>query len=208
MVPSSQNVVKTEAIAANDKKPLHYSNIKSEETDEEAHGKHIPLRTPSPNHMNPNVKLEVLNSFSDQRKTMTTQRGEQQTPREQRNFDNSESQDSVPRGGRVKQEFVEPPSSAKAKKKVCCNCKKSRCLKLYCECFGRGEPCSKECNCMACLNTEEHQKERLEAMNLIREKNPSAFKPKIDRTASPEKAVVTRLQEINEFNFFILGCSN
>lgn len=32
-----------------------------------------------------------------------------------------------------------------------CNCKRSRCLKLYCECFAAGIYC-KDCNCCECLN--------------------------------------------------------
>lgn len=32
-----------------------------------------------------------------------------------------------------------------------CNCKRSRCLKLYCECFAAGVFC-KQCNCCHCLN--------------------------------------------------------
>lgn len=34
---------------------------------------------------------------------------------------------------------------------VKCNCKKSRCLKLYCDCFAAGVPCS-DCNCEVCEN--------------------------------------------------------
>jgi len=33
-----------------------------------------------------------------------------------------------------------------------CNCKKSRCLKQYCECFREKEFCSARCNCTSCLN--------------------------------------------------------
>ncbi len=33
-----------------------------------------------------------------------------------------------------------------------CNCKKSRCLKQYCECFREKEFCSARCNCTGCLN--------------------------------------------------------
>ena len=33
-----------------------------------------------------------------------------------------------------------------------CNCKKSRCLKQYCECFREKEFCSARCNCAGCLN--------------------------------------------------------
>ena len=28
-----------------------------------------------------------------------------------------------------------------------CNCKKSKCLKLYCDCFTYGLTCGPECNC-------------------------------------------------------------
>ena len=33
-----------------------------------------------------------------------------------------------------------------------CNCEKSQCLKLYCECFSRNELCNKFCNCRDCKN--------------------------------------------------------
>lgn len=38
------------------------------------------------------------------------------------------------------------PKSAKNKKRKSCNCKNSRCLKLYCECFASGNYCD-NCNC-------------------------------------------------------------
>lgn len=31
-----------------------------------------------------------------------------------------------------------------------CNCEKSKCLKLYCECFAHGRVCTKTCNCREC----------------------------------------------------------
>jgi hypothetical protein len=34
-----------------------------------------------------------------------------------------------------------------------CNCKRSKCLKKYCECFRRGVICSPECRCSGCDNT-------------------------------------------------------
>ncbi|KAJ1445515.1 hypothetical protein M885DRAFT_453542, partial [Pelagophyceae sp. CCMP2097] len=33
-----------------------------------------------------------------------------------------------------------------------CFCKKSRCLKKYCECFEAGQTCGPKCRCEACLN--------------------------------------------------------
>ena len=33
-----------------------------------------------------------------------------------------------------------------------CNCKNSKCLKGYCECFERGVPCTEKCKCIDCRN--------------------------------------------------------
>lgn len=33
-----------------------------------------------------------------------------------------------------------------------CNCEKSKCLKLYCECFAHSKICTKFCNCRDCHN--------------------------------------------------------
>eukprot|EP00730_Choanoeca_flexa_P004123 TRINITY_DN11605_c0_g1_i4.p1 TRINITY_DN11605_c0_g1~~TRINITY_DN11605_c0_g1_i4.p1 ORF type:complete len:231 (+),score=7.43 TRINITY_DN11605_c0_g1_i4:333-1025(+) len=34
-----------------------------------------------------------------------------------------------------------------------CNCKNSKCLKLYCDCFAHGGYCGPNCNCSNCQNT-------------------------------------------------------
>lgn len=62
--------------------------------------------------------------------------------------------------------------------KVTCNCKKSRCLKLYCDCFAFGQGCGPDCNCQDCSNTEDNE-ERKMAIEAIIDRNPNAFKPKI-----------------------------
>ena len=44
-----------------------------------------------------------------------------------------------------------------------CNCTKSMCLKLYCDCFANGEFCS-GCNCQNCHNNIQHESERYESV--------------------------------------------
>ncbi|XP_064414786.1 protein lin-54 homolog [Latimeria chalumnae] len=61
-----------------------------------------------------------------------------------------------------------------------CNCTKSLCLKLYCDCFANGEFCN-NCNCTNCFNNLEHETERLKAIKACLDRNPEAFKPKIGK---------------------------
>lgn len=42
-------------------------------------------------------------------------------------------------------------------RKPCCNCKKSRCIKLYCDCFAANLLCE-GCQCINCHNNEECQR--------------------------------------------------
>ncbi|RCV27454.1 hypothetical protein SETIT_5G326500v2 [Setaria italica] len=63
-------------------------------------------------------------------------------------------------------------------KKKCCNCRNSRCLKLYCECFASGAHCD-GCNCTNCFNNSENEAARREAIDATLERNPDAFRPKI-----------------------------
>ncbi|BFG06062.1 protein lin-54 homolog [Drosophila madeirensis] len=59
-----------------------------------------------------------------------------------------------------------------------CNCSKSQCLKLYCDCFANGEFCQ-DCTCKDCFNNLDYEVERERAIRSCLERNPSAFKPKI-----------------------------
>lgn len=72
-------------------------------------------------------------------------------------------------------------SNSSPKKTVTCNCKKSKCLKLYCDCFAAGELCGPECNCCNCHNNEDHNDERNNAILSVLDRNPTAFRPKIDK---------------------------
>ncbi|CAG5135701.1 unnamed protein product, partial [Candidula unifasciata] len=61
-----------------------------------------------------------------------------------------------------------------------CNCTKSQCLKLYCDCFANGEFCQ-NCNCTSCANNLQHEEERSKAIKSCLDRNPQAFHPKIGK---------------------------
>jgi hypothetical protein len=63
-------------------------------------------------------------------------------------------------------------------KPVTCNCKRSRCLKLYCDCFRFRKYCA-SCNCNDCANIPSEEETRQLAIAQITERNPEAFKPKL-----------------------------
>ena len=57
-----------------------------------------------------------------------------------------------------------------------CKCKKSKCLKLYCECFSNGLTCKDSCSCNNCNNkTIESNTEREVAIQSLLSKNPNVF---------------------------------
>eukprot|EP01139_Manchomonas_bermudensis_P019460 Amastigsp_a676824_32.p1 type:complete len:268 gc:universal Amastigsp_a676824_32:77-880(+) len=60
----------------------------------------------------------------------------------------------------------------------CCNCKNSKCLKLYCECFAAGLYCT-GCLCKACHNTPAKESERAPAVQATLARNPVSFRPKV-----------------------------
>nr|GMD86669.1 protein tesmin/TSO1-like CXC 5 isoform X1 [Ipomoea batatas] len=80
-------------------------------------------------------------------------------------------------GARSRQNASEVKDGTPKKQKQC-NCKHSRCLKLYCECFASGIYCD-GCNCVNCHNNIENEVAKREAVEAILERNPNAFRPKI-----------------------------
>lgn len=56
-----------------------------------------------------------------------------------------------------------------------CNCKKSRCLKLYCDCFAAGSYCGAGCNCCNCLNTVDNAQLVEQTRKEVKARNPLAF---------------------------------
>ena len=73
-----------------------------------------------------------------------------------------------------------------------CNCKRSHCLKLYCECFASGVYCDpSDCHCFQCKNREsigpngeDYTEERANAVYATLERNPNAFRPRFLNAAS------------------------
>ncbi|CAB3234240.1 unnamed protein product [Arctia plantaginis] len=72
-----------------------------------------------------------------------------------------------------------------------CNCTKSQCLKLYCDCFANGEFCNR-CNCNNCHNNLENEELRQKAIRACLDRNPNAFRPKIGKAKSGGPDIVRR----------------
>ena len=84
------------------------------------------------------------------------------------------SSGAVYRGG----DYSDTSHDEGERKSVFCNCKKSRCLKLYCDCFRINKYCD-GCNCNDCANLTHYEGERTQAISQILERNPDAFKPRV-----------------------------
>lgn len=73
-----------------------------------------------------------------------------------------------------------PPSYQKSRKVVNkCNCKNSRCLKLYCPCFAASTMCAPTCTCKNCSNTAQAPHVVSEARAAVLQRDPRAFEPKV-----------------------------
>ena len=59
-----------------------------------------------------------------------------------------------------------------------CSCKRSKCLKLYCECFAANQYCG-GCGCLDCHNTSEYEALVNRTRDVIKIRNPTAFQPKV-----------------------------
>lgn len=62
---------------------------------------------------------------------------------------------------------------------VTCNCKRSKCLKLYCDCFSQGVMCGTNCKCENCHNLPGYESMIIKSRKSILQRNPVAFEKKI-----------------------------
>nr|GEV12802.1 protein tesmin/TSO1-like CXC 2 isoform X1 [Tanacetum cinerariifolium] len=95
----------------------------------------------------------------------------------------------------------------------CCNYKKLKCLKIYCECFAAGVYCVEPCLCHYCFNKPIHEDTVLATCKQIESRNPLAFAPKVIKTADPMQEedvlkVAERDEEMVQVNIFIYLYSN
>ncbi|KAK4784363.1 hypothetical protein SAY86_018731 [Trapa natans] len=86
-----------------------------------------------------------------------------------------------PNSPRKKRRRAEHPGDDDGCKR--CNCKKSKCLKLYCECFAAGIYCMEPCACQDCFNKPIHEDIVLATRKQIESRNPLAFAPKVIRAS-------------------------
>lgn len=56
-----------------------------------------------------------------------------------------------------------------------CTCRKSKCLKLYCQCFCSSQTCGDTCKCSDCHNQPERAQQIETARGMILKRNPKAF---------------------------------
>ncbi|KAL7112084.1 hypothetical protein ACP275_05G130400 [Erythranthe tilingii] len=134
---------------------------------------------PSSNHIvQPSNNTVVLNSV-----------GDQSTPGNKRNYTEKDdgSDDfnykSSPKNKRMKSS--DPGNAGGCKN---CNCKRNKCLKLYCDCFAAGIYCADSCACQECFNRPEYEDTVLETRQKIESRNPLAFAPKIVQQAIEQPA--------------------
>ncbi|KAL0323932.1 UNVERIFIED_CONTAM: protein tesmin/TSO1-like CXC 2 [Sesamum calycinum] len=107
---------------------------------------------------------------------------DQSTPGNKRKYNNTETDASAEE---LKKKSSDSSDGDGGKK---CNCKKSQCLKLYCDCFAAGIYCGESCACQGCYNRTEYEDTVLETRQQIESRNPLAFAPKVVQQISEPPA--------------------
>merc|ERR1712072_202894 len=84
----------------------------------------------------------------------------------------------APVGQQAAQAAAMRPNRNNEQKKRC-QCKRTKCLKLYCPCFAAGLYCGEKCNCFDCRNDQQFYQLVVEARDKVKHKTPDAFIPKV-----------------------------
>ena len=69
-----------------------------------------------------------------------------------------------------------------------CHCVRSKCLRLYCDCFAANILCD-GCKCQDCHNTSEHPIARRQAMEYKLARKKTAFQPKFKPAAANQVTI-------------------
>lgn len=83
----------------------------------------------------------------------------------------------------IQQELLSSGSSGNGPEPQC-KCKKSRCLKLYCDCFALLKFCGDKCSCTECQNDPKFEEVRKVAIVATRQRTPTAFTNKVTPTST------------------------
>ncbi|KAG8100545.1 hypothetical protein GUJ93_ZPchr0013g34356 [Zizania palustris] len=140
--------------------PMASSLVSSSTTQQEAHGK----LSAGENFVNPGGELLELQMDDDCPAGVFL------------GNDHNSSQSNSPQKKRCRTDNGDDGEACKR-----CSCKKSKCLKLYCECFAAGVYCCEPCSCQGCLNKPIHEEIVLSTRKQIEFRNPLAFAPKVIR---------------------------
>lgn len=73
-----------------------------------------------------------------------------------------------------------------------CNCEKSRCIKLYCECYSNGLYCNENCHCQDCYNNKNNENLRSIAIKYTLENNPDAFLKSLNKNEENNNTSLTK----------------
>jgi hypothetical protein len=106
-----------------------------------------------------------------------------------------------------KQGLVAPPKQFRG-----CNCRNSKCLKLYCECFASGFYCiAGRCNCNPCQNNILNENFRQRAVAQTLERSPNAFRSKFAGQAPQAQQSFNQLKKSEALQqssqHHVKGCS-
>ena len=151
-----------------------------------------PQSLPMPQHHHPNLH-QYQHQHQHQDPNLNLNLGAQQPPKPHpptimamvppQQINHPQSQHHASHQQQQQQPPSQHPSATDLTSAGGCTCKKSKCLKLYCQCFASSKYCSTDsklsgCRCLNCHNTPEHDADRRHARKVILERNPSAFQTK------------------------------
>ena len=89
-------------------------------------------------------------------------------------------------------------SANKKRKRIGCNCRQSKCLKKYCECFSAGNKCGDNCKCEGC-NNQSYDDNLLPPIELLSEQDFEPVQepePEPDSEPEPEPELVQEPEQI------------